>query len=96
MKILLEFDLFYTIIEIPDRFTNLSELDNEFENWVINSSEHHSINSYGRSCAVFDDNTFIEWLNEYKLKEGEQVKILKQHIHQLAEDSINFDGKIYF
>ena len=96
MKVLLEFDFFYTMIEIPDRFNNLCELDSEFEIWARNSLSQQRIDSQGRQYVFFDDDTFIDWLKRYKLKPDESVKIKYKHIAELSENMLDYDGKIYF
>lgn len=80
MLVLLQFDLFYTIIKIPDRFENLFQIQHEFRIWVYNCEdcrEYFDDNNYG---VIFDDDTFINWFKKYKLEPNETVEIIKSNI----------------
>lgn len=96
MKLLLQFDLFYTIIKIPNRFSDLEELENDFCSWVYNCEDTRITFENGTYGFFYDDNTFVEWLKNYKLKECECVEILKSHCVGNFDNSVNIDGKLMF
>lgn len=96
MILLLEFDLFYTVIKIPKRLSNLLELEDEFLSWIYSSELYRQVYDDGTYCYVYDDKVFIEWLKKFKLKETEKIELIKNHISGSFDNSLLVDGKIFF
>lgn len=76
MIVRLEFDLFYTTIEVPE--ISEKKLRKGFYENVFNRWRH-------RNGFIFDDDTVIKWLQENRF-ENEKIKILEKYL-SIAEKS---------
>ena len=95
MTVKLEFDIFYTIIKVPD----ISEKDirkglyNKFLRWLKKSGYTEG---RGRNLGfVYDDDAVIQWLKETKFK-NDDIKILEKHKSLDDESLYDFDIVLYF
>lgn len=104
MVVLLEFDFFYTVIRISESAFDTSEfddkffrlLDDEFYSYLYNIHGIHTVEERRYIPVSFNDKTFIDWLNNYKLKNGEKVEIIIDHKSMPFDNSVKVDRKLLF
>ncbi len=96
MTVLLQFDLFYTIVRIPDRFKNISVLRDEFLSWVNNNENCREYSDDNSFVTVYDDKAFIDWIKEYKLNPDETIEIIKSQVTNKARQKGQVDETISF
>lgn len=94
MTLLLQFDMFYTIIKISLESINLTDLEKEFMSWLYTSESNCFIRDDGVSYLMYDDNTFINWIKRYKFP-NENIEIV-EHKNGTFDNSYSVDGKIFF
>ncbi|MBU5333900.1 hypothetical protein [Anaerocolumna aminovalerica] len=78
--ILLQWTYYADIISVPDKIAdNLVYYQMEFDKWISNKNNNHNywLISYPNEGEVieglcFDSNAFINWLNEFVIKNNNQ------------------------
>lgn len=96
MIVKLEFDMFYTVIKVPD----ISEkelkkgLYNQFERWL--KKQECYTEKIGRTIGLnYNDEAIIQWLRETKFKNG-NIEILEKHKNINEKSTYNCDVILYF
>lgn len=96
MIIKLKFDMFYTVIKVPD----ISEkelkkgLYNQFEKWL--KKQECYTEKIGRTIGLnYNDEAVIQWLREAKFKNG-NIEILEKHKSIHEPSTYNCDVILYF
>lgn len=96
MIVKLEFDMFYTIIKVP----NISEkelkkgLYKQFERWL--KKQECYTEKIGRTIGLnYTDDAVIQWLIETKFANG-NVEILEKHKSIDEQSLYNSDAVLYF
>lgn len=91
MIVKLKFDMFYTVIEVPD----ISEkelrkgLYNQFERWLKKQK------CYTERIVIYDDDAVIKWLKETKFM-NDDIIILEKHKSISDKSAYTFDAVLYF
>lgn len=97
MTILLQFDMFHTIIRVPNIFSDIEALDDEFSSWVWDVDECLRKFDDGTYVCFFDDKTFIKWLKNVKSVNAEDIEIIVSHESGwYDDDSIKLDAVMHF
>lgn len=86
MIVRLEFDLFYTTIEVPE--ISEKKLREGFYDKVFNRWRH-------RNGLIFDDDSVIKWLQETKFGD-EKIKILEKHLCIAEKSDYTPDITLFF
>lgn len=96
MIVKLQFDMFYTVIKVPD----ISEkelrkgLYNQFERWLRNQKCYTE--KSGRTIGLsYDDDAVIQWLKETKFQDS-QIEVLEKHKWTDVKSSYDFDAVLHF
>lgn len=96
MIVKLEFDMFYTIIKVP----NISKkelkkgLYNQFEKWL--KKQKCYTEKIGQTIGLnYNDDAVIQWLRETKFTNS-NIEILEKHKNIDEQSTYNCDVVLYF
>lgn len=88
-KVLLNWTYQSDLIECPDYISDhLLNYQLSFDQWLTNPSNHHGYwtkDCEGDDAVCFGSDAFVDWLNEYVIKDGENKVIFAKMDFQANE-----------
>lgn len=96
MKILLNFQCSSDLLEVPEIISDhLKEYQRSFDEWISNFENKHKYWVLDDPCETgeriwtlsFDAEAFVDWLNEYILKEA-KAQIIRRNIQPNSEEKL--------